>query len=195
MSDTRPSPLSGRLVLVRHGQTDWNKAGRMQGSTDIDLNDTGREQAAAAGREIAEQGERWDVLAASPLSRAQETARILGAQVGLEDVVTLPGVIERHYGAAEGEVLTFEESRHPQDLYDGVEPIEDVYRRGVAALKEFVLAHPGQNLLVVSHGTTIRRVLRATTPGDWSAAVPNATPIEVDLEGLFAWDPEGYDFV
>ena len=72
------SVMTGRLVVVRHGQTDWNKAGRMQGSSDIPLNDRGREQAHEAGRALAEQNEFWNYLGASPLSRAQETARIIG---------------------------------------------------------------------------------------------------------------------
>ena len=184
------SVMTGRLVVVRHGQTDWNKAGRMQGSSDIPLNDRGREQAHEAGRALAEQNEFWNYLGASPLSRAQETARIIGEHVGLSEIETVPGVIERAYGDAEGQTLTFEDSRHPQDLFAGVEPEADVYRPGVATLKDLVLEHPGENLLVVSHGTLIRRVLLATTPGDWTEHVPNATPIEVDIEGLFAWDPE-----
>ncbi|WP_165001035.1 MULTISPECIES: histidine phosphatase family protein [Micrococcaceae] len=184
------SALNGRLVVVRHGQTDWNKAGKMQGSSDIPLNDTGRAQAHEAGQYLADQGEFWNYLGASPLSRAQETARIIGQHVGLSNIETVPGVIERAYGDAEGQVLSFEDSRHPQDLYHGVEPEAEVYRRGVEAFKQLILQHPGQNLLVVSHGTLIRRVLLATTPGDWTEHVPNATPIEVDIEGLFAWDPE-----
>ena len=185
--------MSGRLVVVRHGQTDWNKAGRMQGSSDIPLNDTGRQQAREAGKLLAHNYGSWDFLGASPLSRAQETARIIGEYVGMTDVQTIPGVIERAYGQAEGEVLSFEDSRHPQDLFEGVEPEGDVYRRGVATFKQLVLDHPGKNLLVVSHGTLIRCTLIATTPGDWSEHVPNATPIEVSLEGLFSWDPASLD--
>ena len=63
--------MSGRLVVVRHGQTDWNKAGRMQGSSDIPLNDTGRQQAREAGKLLAHNYGSWDFLGASPLSRAQ----------------------------------------------------------------------------------------------------------------------------
>ncbi|WP_165313271.1 histidine phosphatase family protein [Rothia halotolerans] len=189
---TEPSIMSGRLVVVRHGQTDWNRAGKMQGSTDIPLNDTGREQARVAGRRLREltaPGESWDALVASPLSRAQETARIIGEYIGISEVETVPGIIERGYGDAEGEVLSYEDTRHPQDLYAGVEPEAEVYRRGVEALREVVRSHPGQEVVAVSHGTLIRRALIATTPGDWSARIPNAEAIEVDLEGLFSWDP------
>lgn len=190
MQETAPSPMGGRLVLVRHGQTDWNLAGRMQGTTDIPLNQTGRDQAREAGRELATTGEDWDLLVSSPLSRAHETAQIIGEALGLEVSALLPELVERHYGAAEGAVLSYADSRHPQELYPDVEPIATVYHRGIDALRRLVLDHPGESLVVVSHGTLIRRVLMATTPGDWQAGVANATPLEVDLEGLFAWDPE-----
>lgn len=195
---TESSVMSGRLVVVRHGQTDWNKAGRMQGSTDIPLNETGREQARLAGRrlhELTAPGDEWDVLVASPLSRAQETARIIGEHIGIAQVGTVPGIIERHYGDAEGQVLSYEDTRHPQDLYEGVEPEAEVYRRGVEAFRELVRSHPGEDIVAVSHGTLIRRVLIATTPGDWATPVPNAEAIEVDLQGLFAWRPEDLERV
>ena len=69
------------LYLVRHGQTDWNLQRRIQGSTDIALNDTGRAQAARAGQLLARR--HWDVLASSPLSRAYETAEIIGGYIAL----------------------------------------------------------------------------------------------------------------
>ena len=196
--DAMPHPLKGRLVIVRHGQTDWNKAGRMQGSTDIELNDLGREQAREAAVELrgfSREGESWEVLAASPLSRAEETAHIIGLELGISQVLTVPGVIERSFGEAEGKVLTYEQSRHPEQRYTGVEPEAEVYRRGIMALQELVREYPGRNIVVVSHGSLIRRVLKATTPGDWTAAIPNARPLEVDLEGLLGWDPSTPDAV
>lgn len=187
--DTGEAIVGSRLMVVRHGQTDWNREGRMQGSTDIPLNDTGRQQAREAGDRVAGLGLSWDLLFSSPLSRARETAEIIGSRIGLDAVGIVPEIVERHYGGAEGAVLTYEQSRDPGALFEGVEAEAEVYRRGVQALKALALAHPGKNLVVVSHGTLLRRVLKASTPGDWSAPVPNATPVEVDVPGLFAWDP------
>ena len=63
------------LYLVRHGETDWNRSRRIQGRTDIELNDTGREQALATSRLLARR--EWNAVISSPLSRALETASII----------------------------------------------------------------------------------------------------------------------
>jgi uncharacterized phosphatase len=88
------------LALVRHGETDWNLHGRLQGSSDIPLNSTGRAQASEAVYEL--EGRRWDLLVSSPLSRAAETADIIGAHLGIERTATYADLAERHFGAAEG---------------------------------------------------------------------------------------------
>src|SRR6185437_6606991 len=94
------------LLLVRHGETDWNAERRYQGHADVPLNDRGVEQA----RELAEQlaGERIDAIYSSDLSRAHATAEIVGERLGVP-VVTDPDLREIDVGAVEG--LTFEESR------------------------------------------------------------------------------------
>ncbi|MBX9717325.1 MAG: histidine phosphatase family protein, partial [Microbacteriaceae bacterium] len=88
------------FALVRHGETDWNRERRIQGSTDIPLNDTGREQARATGALLSSR--RWTALVASPLSRAAETAKIIGEHVGLGDPELEQRLAERDYGEAEG---------------------------------------------------------------------------------------------
>ena len=88
------------FALVRHGETEWNRARRIQGSTDIPLNDTGRQQAGAAGQLLAPHA--WSRIVASPLSRAEETATIIATQAGLgrPDLDALR--TERNYGEAAG---------------------------------------------------------------------------------------------
>ncbi len=148
------------LYLVRHGETDWNRARRIQGSTDIVLNDRGREQAVASGRLLASR--EWDAIYASPLSRAFETASIISAEVGLGEPTVVEAIVERNYGEAEG--LTREEidRRFPDGtVVTGRESREAVTDRALTALHALAAAHPGEALIVVSHGGLIRCVLNA----------------------------------
>jgi len=83
------------LLLVRHGETDWNAEGRLQGHTDRPLNDFGRRQAAALAERLADDD--IDAVYASDLARARETAEILADRLGLA-VVTDPDLRERNWG-------------------------------------------------------------------------------------------------
>ena len=127
------------LTLIRHGQTDWNLQRRLQGRSDIPLNDTGREQARAVGRELAASGGHWDVLVSSPLQRARETAQVIGREIGLELSRTYEDLVERAFG-------------------DG-EATEDVVQRGLSVLRTILADFPGKDVMVVAHGTLIRLTL------------------------------------
>lgn len=145
------------LSIIRHGQTDWNLARRLQGRTDIPLNETGREQARDVGRELAASGRHWDVLVSSPLSRARETAEIIGEAMGLELSRTYEDLIERSFGDIEGYDCSHmtEEDRHAFMEQHG-EGTANVVARGVALLQQIVDDYPGQNVMIVSHGSFIR---------------------------------------
>ena len=96
------------LLLVRHGETDWNAARRIQGSTDIPLNDTGREQARETAAALAARfAGQAPVVASSDLSRARETAEIIAEALGVAGPRLYPQLRERSYGVAEG--MTIEE--------------------------------------------------------------------------------------
>ena len=88
------------LYLVRHGETDWNRDRRIQGSTDIPLNETGRLQARRTGTLLARRS--WDAIITSPLSRAAETAAIIADELGLPAPQIVDAIVERAYGEAEG---------------------------------------------------------------------------------------------
>lgn len=146
-----------RIGLIRHGETAWNAQGLLQGISDIPLNPLGRSQAVSAGRMLAGQG--WQVLYASPLQRAMESARLLAAEADLPEPIELPGVIERAFGELEGTSYWQPDgTRAPLD-HPSVEPIEAVVERSVAAIREVAARHPMENVLVVAHGTVIRNVL------------------------------------
>lgn len=148
------------LFLVRHGETEWNRLRRIQGRTDIPLNDTGRRQARATGRLLRRR--RWDAVYSSPLNRAFETASIIADEVGLGAPETVDALVERDYGAAEG--LTFAEidRRYPAGTsVPGRESRGHVADRVVPTLLQIAHRHPNGSVIVVSHGGAIRAALMA----------------------------------
>lgn len=171
-----------RLSLVRHGQTDWNLARRIQGSTDVPLNDTGRAQAEATGRALARRahaGSDWDAIYTRPLSRASETASIIAAHIDLGRPRPIAGVAERRYGEAEGLTGTEILSRWPAGTpVPGRESREAVVARALPALLDLAERHGGESLIVVSHGGVIGSIVRHITnhalpgPGE---VIPNGS--------------------
>lgn len=150
------------FFLIRHGETDWNLAGRIQGATDIPLNETGRAQAKATGRSMM--GRTWDLVVASPLSRAMETASIIAEVNGLPEPIPVAGLVERNYGEAEGLTGPELEAIYPGDtVVPGRESRVEVQNRVVAAIHELAKANPGKNIVVVAHGGVIRSLLHFTT--------------------------------
>ncbi len=142
------------LLLVRHGETDWNAAGRLQGQTDTLLTDHGRRQARKLAEELACDG--IDAVYASDLARARETAEIVAARLGLP-IVLDPDLRERDWGSWEG--LTSAE----RDAVELVGESAQAHReRVLRALRRIALDHPGQRVLVVTHGGSLRRVQAAT---------------------------------
>ena len=152
------------LVLVRHGETEWNRVGRVQGRTDIPLNDTGREQARATARRLAD--EHFDAVAASPLSRAAETAQIIADGLGIGPVELVDALVERNYGASEG--MT---DKDLDAMFGGrlqaTESREDIIARVTPALLAIAERHPDQRVLVVSHGGVIGSLVRDATRWVW----------------------------
>jgi uncharacterized phosphatase len=157
------------LYLVRHGETDWNRQRRIQGLTDIPLNDTGREQARMTGMLLARRrfsGAQWDAVLTSPLSRAAETGAIIAAELGLPTPETVAAVVERNYGEAEGLDFVELDARFPTGSdVPGRETREQVAERVVPALIALAAERAGQRLVIVSHGGAIRAVLSEVDPG------------------------------
>jgi uncharacterized phosphatase len=146
-----------RLALIRHGQTDWNLNGLMQGRTDIPLNATGRAQAEAAAA-LLDRAE-WDVVVSSTLGRARETAEILARGLGLPVVGAYDDLVEQDFGAAEGTLVAEIDARWPGRAFPRKEADEHVGPRGVRALDRIAAEHNGARVLAVAHGTLIRHVL------------------------------------
>jgi uncharacterized phosphatase len=162
------------LYLVRHGETDWNLQHRIQGSTDIPLNATGREQASTTGTLLARRD--WDAIVSSPLSRAAETAAIIASAAGLSAPTTVDAIVERNYGEAEGLTDAEINERFPGDApVPGRETREQVVERVLPALMAIAESHPDEAVLVVSHGGVIRSVLNAVDPDTKHGMITNGS--------------------
>lgn len=179
------------LTLVRHGETDWNSGGRIQGSTDIPLNDTGRAQARELAETLAaEHAGRDVVIVSSDLSRAAETADILADALSTTVIRRMPGLQERSYGDAEGmDAPTFYETYGPWHAADvpGAETWPVVRERALAALAEAVASAPeGADVIAVAHGALIREVIMFATDGAFpreGERLPNCSATTFRLDG------------
>jgi broad specificity phosphatase PhoE len=175
---------STRILLARHGETDWNRVGRWQGHADPPLNDTGRRQAAELAEHLI--GDGVCAVYASDLRRARETARVVADRLGLA-VVPDPALREIDVGSWSG--LTREEvrERYPDGFarwldgeigHDG-ETREQLTERVVAAVERIADAHPDEIVLVVTHGGAIR-ALRRHAAGDPGDAIANCGTLTVE---------------
>jgi len=156
-----------RFILIRHGQTQWNKFERFRGRVDIDLDETGLRQAAAAAEKVAQ----WEVKAiySSPLKRAMTTAQIIAKRLDLT-VQLLEGINDMDFGiwqalsvaeAREQYPELFELWRHsPEKLKipEG-ETLDDVRRRVVACVDEIAAKHDGGTVALVSHRVVCKVLL------------------------------------
>lgn len=179
------------LTLVRHGETAWNYEGRIQGSTDIPLNDTGRVQARGIAETLAaDYAGREVVVVSSDLGRAAETADIIAAALGTSVTLRLPGLQERSYGEAEGmDAPTFYDTYGPWHAADvpGAETWPVVRERALAALAEAVASAPdGVDVIAVAHGALIREVIMFATDGEFpreGERLPNCSATTFRLDG------------
>lgn len=158
------------LLLVRHGETDWNATRRIQGSSDIPLNETGRAQARETAAALAEQfaGEH-PLVVSSDLSRARETAEIIAGALGVDTPRTYPDLRERAYGEAEGmtdtEVIARYGGWHHADI-PGAEISPLLRARGLAAVRRVVRdarrLHAPRDVpvIAVAHGGIIAELIR-----------------------------------
>jgi len=172
------------LLLVRHGETDWNADGRLQGQTDRPLSDYGRRQA----RKLAEalEGEELEAIYSSDLARARQTAEIVGERLGLP-VELDPELREKDWGTWEG--LTAVERDRVEFVGESTQAHQE---RILRALRRIAERHPrARRVLVVTHGGSMRRVQTAAMGmalpvvencGRWLCEVAGGTFRAVDQE-------------
>lgn len=164
-------PIATRICLIRHGETGWNVQRRIQGHTDIPLNDTGRAQALAMAFNAAHQ--RFQAIYSSDLTRALETAQAL-AQREEQRVRPLPQLRERHYGIFQGLTAAEAALRHPvayghysmRDLdydFESGESLRDFAERVSEGIGWLVRHHGGQTIAAVCHSGVLDVVYRRAT--------------------------------
>ncbi|RKR74209.1 histidine phosphatase family protein [Frondihabitans australicus] len=160
------------LYLVRHGETDWNRQRRIQGATDIALNELGRQQALAAAELLSRR--HFDAVYASPLQRAFDTGAIIASHLGLPSPTIAPRMIERSYGEAEGMTFDEVEASFPDGApVPGRESRTALLERVESALLEIAASCTGQVVVVATHGAVIRAIVNHVAPEqDANAGVP-----------------------
>ncbi|MDM0020628.1 histidine phosphatase family protein [Variovorax saccharolyticus] len=179
-------PTITELILIRHGETDWNRELRFQGHIDVPLNDMGHEQARRLGLRLA--GEPVQQLISSDLMRAQQTAAPAARQLELE-ILTMAALREQHFGVVEGMRADEIQTLHPRAWEDWLQFREDhampegesprqFHARIIEALGRIATAHAGQKLLVVTHGGVLDMVWRTARGlglnGPRQSDIPNA---------------------
>jgi broad specificity phosphatase PhoE len=181
------------LLLVRHGETDWNVQGRWQGQTDVPLNRHGLEQAAAVA--ASQDGRPLAAIYTSDLRRAQQTAEALAGATGAP-IYSDRRLREINLGIWEGMLFSDIEARDGARLRalreqpathgaPGGETPADVQRRAIDVLREVAVAYPDARVAIVSHGLTLAaiKVYLLGLPLDdvWSYEPANASPEEFQL--------------
>ncbi|ALT78485.1 histidine phosphatase family protein [Paucibacter sp. KCTC 42545] len=193
---------SSTLVLaVRHGETAWNRAARIQGQLDIPLNEQGLAQAQCLAQAL--QDEAVDVIYSSDLLRARQTAQAVASLKGLPLILDAR-LRERAFGVFEG--LTWNEiaqrwpaqseawrKREPDFGAEGGETLSDFYQRSVAAMTALAAAHPGQTILVLSHGGVLDCLHRASRR--LSLAAPRSWKLGNAAINRLLYSPEGFNVI
>jgi probable phosphoglycerate mutase len=184
------------LLLIRHGETDWNRELRFQGQLDVPLNATGLEQARRVAQRLAQ--ESLHGLVSSDLQRALQTARAVAGQVAQLDPVLEAALREQHFGVMEGLRVPDIKARYPEAwarwvrfeaeyAFDGGESTQAFHGRVLAALRALAQRHPGQRLAVVTHGGVLDMVYRSALglplSGPRQCDIPNAGLNRVRLAG------------
>lgn len=150
--------------LIRHGLTDWNKIGRIQGQSDIPLNDEGRRQAHMLAERLLKEEYKWDFVITSNLSRAQETGAIIADALKIPLYDPDSRLVEKAFGKAEGMTATERETLWGTDWNQhdlGQERDEAIQERALSFLKELGEKYCDSNVLVISHGGLLAQLFTA----------------------------------
>lgn len=161
-----------KIFLVRHGQDTDNATGILNGRRDTELTELGREQAKKVAEKLKDNN--VQIIYASPLKRAYETARIIATELGIDEVIADEHLIERDFGVLTGkpvaDIPKYTNKVLPTDRVnyflevEGAEDFPTLLKRGKKILEEIKQRHPDKNVMIVTHGD-IGKMIRAAYHG------------------------------
>lgn len=183
------------IGLIRHGLTDWNAVGKIQGHSDIPLNEEGRRQARLLAKRLKEEPYHWDGLITSSLSRAKETGEIIASALQLPLLEPDDRLRERAYGQVEGMTQSEREEKWGinWNLLDlGQESDEALQLRGLAFMETIWSDNRNKNLLIVTHGGFLANLYKALYQGKYTERIGNLSLSILQREGA-DWTPLLYN--
>ena len=146
-----------KICLIRHGETDWNNIGKLQGREDIPLNKNGIEQINNVVKYLKYNN--WKIIISSPLSRAKMSAKIISKEIGNIKIYEENDFIERDYGKVSGMTIEERKANFPNGNCEGIEPMETLKNRTVTAIMKYLKKYENNDIIIVSHGAVINSIL------------------------------------
>lgn len=153
-----------KICIIRHGETEWNKAGRLQGREDIPLNETGIHESKKVAQYLSKM--KWHEIISSPLSRTAQTSQIIAHELGITTIQYDIGFIERDFGKASGLTPQMRASIYPDGNYEGMEELDTLQKRVFDALHKYVGLYKDKDIIIVSHGGAINSLLATLSNGE-----------------------------
>ncbi|KKI93196.1 phosphatase [Bacillus sp. SA1-12] len=155
------------ICIIRHGETDWNAIGKLQGRTDIPLNETGIFQAEECAEFVKDF--QWDVIVTSPLKRAKQTAEIIQRKIDIP-LIEMEEFVEKGFGKVEGLTLQERVAAYPDGNYPDEESDLSITARVMAGIQKINEAYKDKKVLLVAHGVVINMILDSLSNGEISSA-------------------------
>lgn len=152
------------IYLIRHGETDWNLQGKIQGREDIPLNDTGRMQAKKCADALHNTSVK--IIVTSPLARAIETSNIISKSFPGAKVIIDDDLIERDFGNMSG--MTYDRRKYFDRFgnEETMEPLDKLSKRLLECIHKYVEEYGGQDIVMVSHGAAINSLIMVLSEGE-----------------------------
>jgi probable phosphoglycerate mutase len=190
-----------RIIALRHGETDWNVDTRIQGTLDIDLNETGRWQARRAAQALSK--EEIDAVYSSDLLRAWDTACTIATTIG-QEAQAVQTLRERSFGIFEGRTFLEIEATWPEQTLrwrqrdphwkpEGGESLQELRQRIELAVFSLAERHPGEQIVLVAHGGVLDVMYRLATRQDLQT--PRSWNLGNATINRLLWTPEGLSLV